>query len=166
MRDVLRFPLADGGEIAIDAVDVVGQEQSGMGRAGLGDSAARAASRAAARASMTYDQALDGVRRAADATMRQFARMATRPSEVEVEFSVRLSADAGAVITSVAAEAQLRVRLMWCPQPVVTNPPDANTTNPGDPDANAPDPRTPEVDARHTDPADPVRARAVDSTVA
>jgi hypothetical protein len=102
MRELLRFPLSDGGEIVVD----VDSQEPGVGRAGrLGD--------AATRASMTYDQALDGVRRAADATLRQFRQMASRPDKVEVEFGVRLTAAAGAVISHTGAEAQLTVRLTW-----------------------------------------------------
>ena len=34
--------------------------------------------------------------------------------EVEVEFSVKLAADAGIVITSVSTEASITVKLKWC----------------------------------------------------
>jgi hypothetical protein len=102
MRDLIRFPLADGGELIVEVDD----QDAGMGRVGrLGD--------AAARASITYDQALDSIRRAADATLRQFRQMATRPDQVEVEFGVRLTAEAGAIMARTGGEAQLTVRLTW-----------------------------------------------------
>jgi hypothetical protein len=102
----MRFPLEDGGEVVVEVDD----DDPGVGRVGrLGD--------AAARVSSTYDQALDGVRRAADATLRQFRQLATRPDQVEVEFGVKLTAEAGAVIAHTGGEAHLTVRLTWSSDP-------------------------------------------------
>jgi hypothetical protein len=102
VRRILRFPLSDGGEVAVEVDD----DTSGVGRAGRVDEAA-------ARAAQTYEQAMATVRRAAEATVRQFRQLATSPDTVELEFGVKLTAAAGAVIARTQADAQLTVRLTW-----------------------------------------------------
>lgn len=102
MRRTLVFPLSDGGEITVEVDD----EVSGVERAGRAVDAVE-------RAAMTYDEAMATVRRAAEATVRQFRRLASRPDMVELGFGVKLTAAAGAVIARTEAEAQLTVRLTW-----------------------------------------------------
>lgn len=102
MPRMLRFSLDGGGDVVIEVDD----DEAGVALASRGDDAAELAS-------MTYAEALTGIRRAADATLRQFRQMTSRPDQVEVEFGVRLTAAAGAVIARTEAEAQLVVRLTW-----------------------------------------------------
>jgi hypothetical protein len=102
VRRVLQFPLSDGGVVTVEVDD----ETGGVGRAGRGSDAVE-------RAAMTYDEAMAAVRRAAEATVRQFRQLVNRPDTVELEFGVKLTAGAGAVIARTEAEAQLTVRLTW-----------------------------------------------------
>jgi Trypsin-co-occurring domain 1 len=102
VRRILRFPLSGGGEVAVEVDD----ETAGIGRAGRVDDAAN-------RAAHTYEQAMAAVRRAAEATVGQFRQLATSPSTVELEFGVKLTAEADAVIARTQAEAHLTVRLTW-----------------------------------------------------
>lgn len=102
MPRMLRFALPDGGDVVIEVAD---------GESGIGP--ASRASDAIELARMTFDEAIAGIRRAADATLRQFRQMASRPDQVEIEFGVRLTAEAGAIIARTEAEAQLTVRLTW-----------------------------------------------------
>ncbi|MGW7256310.1 CU044_2847 family protein [Streptomyces sp. NPDC054834] len=69
----------------------------------------------AAQTARTFESALDGVRAAAQSALRVFRDGALRPDSVELEFGVKLSAEAGAVIAKGAAEGQLVVRLSWTP---------------------------------------------------
>ena len=67
----------------------------------------------AAQATRTFEGALDSVRAAAHSALSVFRDGALRPDSVELEFGVKLSAEAGAIIAKGAAEGQLVVRLGW-----------------------------------------------------
>lgn len=105
MSRVLRFSLPDGDDVTVEVDD----EAVGVARAGR-------AGEAVERATMTYDQAMAAVRRAAEATVRQFRQLSSRPDTVELEFGVKLTAEAGAIIARTEAEAHLTVRLTWAAQ--------------------------------------------------
>jgi hypothetical protein len=60
-----------------------------------------------------FEDALDSVRGAAVSTLRAFRDKALDPDEVSLEFGVKLSAAAGAVIAKAATEGHLVVRLTW-----------------------------------------------------
>lgn len=102
MRRVVCFSLPDGGDVSVEIDDDAG----GVARAGRADGAVE-------RATVTYEEAMSAVRRAADATLGQFRQLASRPDTVELGFGVRLTAKAGAVIAHTEAEAHLTVRLTW-----------------------------------------------------
>lgn len=59
----------------------------------------------------TLQHALIPVRDTARAVLEQLRQAG--PNEVEVEFGVDLSAEAGAVITKTAAAVHLKVRVLW-----------------------------------------------------
>lgn len=103
MRRLLRFSLPDGDEVTVEVDD---HDGAGVGRAGRGGTAVE-------RATVTYGEAMAAVRRAADATLRQFRELASQPDTVELCFGVKLTAEAGAVIARTEAEAHLTVRLTW-----------------------------------------------------
>ncbi|NEB74195.1 hypothetical protein G3I40_02905 [Streptomyces sp. SID14478] len=67
------------------------------------------------RATQTFESALDSVRTAAESALRVLRDGTLAPDGVEIEFGVKLSAEAGAVITKGAAEGHLVVRLSWAP---------------------------------------------------
>ena len=67
------------------------------------------------RAGQTLDEALAGIRTAAESALAVFRDGALRPDGVELEFGVKLSAEAGAVIAKTAVEGHLVVRLSWSP---------------------------------------------------
>jgi hypothetical protein len=64
-----------------------------------------------ARASL--EDALDQVRAFANATLVKLQDLARQPEQVEVEFGIRLNAEAGAVIARTQAEGHLQVTLTW-----------------------------------------------------
>lgn len=45
--------------------------------------------------------------------MANFREMEVRPDEVQVEFGVKLSAQAGAVIAKTGVEGHLKIKLTW-----------------------------------------------------
>ncbi|MFI1438055.1 CU044_2847 family protein [Streptomyces fructofermentans] len=67
------------------------------------------------RATRTFEDSLDGVRAAAASALRVFRDGSLAPDSVEIEFGVKLTAEAGALIAKGAAEAHLVVKLSWSP---------------------------------------------------
>jgi hypothetical protein len=102
---VVEVRLDEGGSVFVDA----GREElavDGMVPAARADGLATAAE-------LSFEQALDRVRPAADALVAKLRALATRPDEVEVTFGLRMSAKAGAVIAVSGAEANFTVALRW-----------------------------------------------------
>jgi hypothetical protein len=102
MTELVQFELADGGVVFAEVND----DEPGIQRAGLSDGFA-------VKATANLEQALDGVRGAANATLGKLRDLAREPDEIEVQFGVRLNATAGAVIAKTDAEGHLQVRLVW-----------------------------------------------------
>ncbi|MFF9581879.1 CU044_2847 family protein [Streptomyces achromogenes] len=101
---LLEFRTEDGALVVVDGVDA----RSGARLVSRGDGPAQAA--------RTFEGALDNVRAAAAAALRVFRDGSLRPDSVEIEFGVRLSAEAGAVIAKGSAEGHLVVKLSWSPE--------------------------------------------------
>ncbi|MEU0332988.1 CU044_2847 family protein [Streptomyces sp. NPDC006193] len=102
MHRLLEFTTEDGAVVVVESPDGA----AGTRLVSRGDGAA-------AQASRTFEGALDGVRAAAHSALRVFRDGALRPDSVELEFGVKLTAEAGAVIAKGTAEGQLVVRLSW-----------------------------------------------------
>jgi len=64
-------------------------------------------------ADKTFEQAFDRLRPAAAAIIEKFGSMDHRPEEIEIEFGVSLSAEAGAIIAKTSGEANFRIALRW-----------------------------------------------------
>ncbi|MEU1006925.1 CU044_2847 family protein [Streptomyces sp. NPDC088810] len=103
MDGLVEFRTEDGALVVVEGVGT----RSGARLVSRGDGPAQAA--------RTFEGALDGVRAAAAAALRVFRDGSLRPDAVEIEFGVRLSAEAGAVIAKGSAEGHLVVKLSWSP---------------------------------------------------
>jgi hypothetical protein len=103
MDGLTEFRTEDGAVVVVEAVD----DESGARPVSRGDGPARAA--------RTFEGALGGVRAAAESALRVFRDGSLRPDSVELEFGVKLSAEAGAVINKGSAEGHLVVKLSWSP---------------------------------------------------
>ncbi|MET9481680.1 CU044_2847 family protein [Streptomyces sp. NPDC006638] len=68
-----------------------------------------------AQAGRTFDEALTGIRAAAESALAVFRDGPLNPDSVELEFGVKLMAEAGAVIAKSSAEGHLTVKLSWAP---------------------------------------------------
>jgi hypothetical protein len=67
----------------------------------------------AVQASVSLQSALEDVRSAANVAIEKLQSLAQEPDEVEIEFGIRLNAQAGAVIAKTEAEGHLKVRITW-----------------------------------------------------
>jgi hypothetical protein len=100
VRSLVRVPLEGGGAILFEAAS----ESAGPVKAGRTGEAVRDLPG-------TVQQALAPVRETARAVLDQLRQAG--PGEVEVEFGVDLSAEAGVVITKSQAAFHLKVRVLW-----------------------------------------------------
>ncbi|MEU6945339.1 CU044_2847 family protein [Streptomyces sp. NPDC046316] len=66
-------------------------------------------------AGRTLDEALHGIRSAAESALNVFREGSLKPDGVELEFGVKLTAEAGAVIARTSVEGHLTVKLSWAP---------------------------------------------------
>lgn len=101
MADLVRIPLDDGGSVLVEDVRPHGQGPVRVSR--VGD--------VIKEASGSIGAVLVPVRQAAAAALEELRK--ARPDEVEVEFGVCFTAEAGAVITKTEAGAHLTVKLVW-----------------------------------------------------
>jgi hypothetical protein len=104
MSELMSFPLdGDGEDTVLVEVDSDGPEISPVSR--TGDVIRSAAT--------SFDGALMQVRKAASKAVASFRDMEVRPDEVQVEFGVKLNAQAGAVIAKTGVDGHLKVKLTW-----------------------------------------------------
>ncbi|WP_225839836.1 CU044_2847 family protein [Streptomyces sp. NK08204] len=128
MNKLVEFETEDGAVVVVETADpATGTRLVARGEGGEGP---------VTQTARTFEGALAGVRSAAQAALRVFRDGALRPDSVELEFGVKLSAEAGAIIAKGAAEGQLVVRLGWSAERAAQPPATAPRT------AAAPDPLT------------------------
>lgn len=102
MSELKRFDL-DGADFVLVEVDTDGPDISPVSRSADVIEAATA----------SFGTALGHVRAAASVALARFREMDTRPDEIALEFGVKLTTEAGAVIAKTAAEGHLKVCLTW-----------------------------------------------------
>lgn len=61
----------------------------------------------------TLSEALDNVRPAAEVIIAKLSNLKTRPDQISVEFGLKLSANAGAVLAAVSIECNYVIKLTW-----------------------------------------------------
>ncbi|MFJ4789713.1 CU044_2847 family protein [Streptomyces sp. NPDC088794] len=105
MDGLVEFKMDDGAVVAVEAME----EERGSRLIG------RRREDGTIQAARTFEGALDGVRSAAESALRVFRDGALQPDGVEIEFGVKLSAEAGAFIAKGTAEGHLVVKLTWSP---------------------------------------------------
>lgn len=113
MDDLVEFTTDDGTRVVMADVE----DTHGSHLISRGDGPSRAVH--------TFEESLAGAHAAARSALRVFRDGSLRPDSVEIEFGVRMSAEAGAVIVKGTAEGHLVVRLAWTPDgPAATTPPE------------------------------------------
>ncbi len=102
MNEMVRFQLDDGGSVLVEVdEDAVGIERVSRGHDGVLEAGRR------------LTEALAGVRDAADASVQTLRVLS--PDGLELEFGVKLTGEAGAIIAKTAAEGHFTVKLSWRP---------------------------------------------------
>jgi hypothetical protein len=105
MKRLVEFPLEQGGSVVVE-IDAppAGPVVRGLGR----DSPSLAE-----RTDKTFEQATASVAPAARSLMKRMRSIEDPPDEIGIIFGVQLSAQSGAFIASVAAEANFTVSMTW-----------------------------------------------------
>ncbi|WP_371655338.1 MULTISPECIES: CU044_2847 family protein [unclassified Streptomyces] len=106
MGALMEFKTDDGAQVVVE----VERHASGAKLVRRGDNSVSEAAR-------TFDSALEGIRAAAESALHVFRDGRLKPDAVELEFGVKLTAEAGAVIAKTAVEGHLLVKLSWSPGP-------------------------------------------------
>ncbi|MGH3688195.1 MAG: CU044_2847 family protein [Pseudonocardiaceae bacterium] len=108
MREVVRFGLAEGSTVLVEIdEDNLGIERVSRGRDGVVEVSHR------------LTEALGSVRDAARESMEVLQTLS--PGRIELEFGVKLTGEAGAIIAKTAAEGHFTVTLTWTPDVGASN---------------------------------------------
>lgn len=105
MRGIVEFQLDQGGSVLIE----VNQSPAGPVMRGLGKDQLAVAQQAG----KTFDEAIAAVTPAARSLTARLRGIDDPPAEIGIEFGVQMSAQAGAFIAAVAAEANFKVSMTW-----------------------------------------------------
>jgi hypothetical protein len=100
--ELVQFTLPDGSSLLVEVDD----QEPGIQRASRVDDLI-------VQAKTSLDGALDQIRAMATLTLTKLQDLPRRPDDLEVEFGVRLNAEAGAVIAKTQAEGHFKVKLAW-----------------------------------------------------
>lgn len=103
MKRLVEFPLEDGNTILVEIDE---PDQGGLVKVSrAGD--------VISKASLTLEKSLEKVRPVAQYVIQQLRKLHDAPSEIQVSFGLKLSAEAGAVLASASTEANYTVTLKW-----------------------------------------------------
>ena len=104
VKRLIEFPLDDGTSVVVE-VDEPEAEGGVVKAARPGE--------VAERATQTFEAALEKIRPAAAAIIAKLRDLGDPPDEIGVEFGIKLTAKAGAVLASAGVEANYQVTLTW-----------------------------------------------------
>jgi hypothetical protein len=104
MKRVIEFPMENGEMLLVEVEDVGGSSSTLRGLP---------SPNVIERARVTYEQAIDNIRPAAESIIIRMRELAEPPDVIDLEFGIKLSADIGAFLASTSAEAQFTLKLTW-----------------------------------------------------
>ncbi|MGW4324989.1 CU044_2847 family protein [Nocardia sp. NPDC004573] len=102
MSELLRFPTGADGMVVVEA----DPSDTGVQRVGRGG---------VVEVKRRFEDALADIQHAAAAALAVFRDGELKPDGVELEFGIKLNAEAGAVIAKTSLEGHLTVKLSWNP---------------------------------------------------
>lgn len=103
MKRLVEFPLQDGGSILVEVEE---PEKEGIVRAGRGNEVVQ-------KIQYTFEEALSSIKPAAETIIDNLRNLRLAPDEINVEFGLKLSAEAGAFFASASTEANFAITLSW-----------------------------------------------------
>jgi hypothetical protein len=106
MKRLVEFATEEGGTILVEVDDDLRMGSGPTLRGG-------AASAMIEKARVSYEEALDKIKGAAETIITKMRALPDSPDEISVDFGIKLSADIGAILASTSAEAQFTLHLTW-----------------------------------------------------
>ncbi len=104
MKRLIEFPLEGGGSIVVEVEEPEGLGTVPVSRKGAG---------VPERAQKSFEEALEGIRPAAQVLIAKLRGLHDPPDEIEVEFGLKMNAEAGAIVAAAGVEANYKVKLTW-----------------------------------------------------
>jgi len=105
MKQILPFVLEDGCTVLVEVEEA--QSRGGLVPAG------RRPAEVAAEVKQSFEDALDGVKKLGASIITRLRAMEDSPDEIEVEFGLKMTAEAGVVVAAAGVEANYKVTLTW-----------------------------------------------------
>ena len=103
MKRVVAFPLDAGGAVLIEVDDESNSATARSLRSG----------ELSEKIVSNFEGTLEAIKHAAVSVASNFRNLADAPAELEVQFGIKLSGQAGAFIASASTEAQFQVKIVW-----------------------------------------------------
>ena len=103
-KQLAEYSLEDGTTFLVEVDE---RETSGIERASL------RSGRKIFEAQQSFEEVLDKIKPVASTISSKFHNLKTPADEVEVKFGLKLTAEAGAIFTSVGGEANYEITLKW-----------------------------------------------------
>ena len=100
---VIELPLETGGSVLFEVEDLTTARKTMRG----------GGSENVKQVTTTFESVIGKLKPVVETVARELGSLAKAPDLVEVEFAVKLSADAGVIIASAGSEASLRVKVGW-----------------------------------------------------
>ena len=104
MKHIVEFPMENGEVLLVEVDDPMASGTTLRGGHGTD---------MVERAQLTYEQAVDKIRPAAESIVERMRHIAEPPDVISVEFGIKLNANIGAILASTSAEAQFTLTLTW-----------------------------------------------------
>ncbi len=110
MKKIVEFPMEGTDQKIFVEVDVNEDDMQGI-------IPAAQPGEVIGRAKKTFEEAIENIKPAAATIIQKIRSLHDAPDEVEVQFGLKLSADAGAFIASTGIEANYAITLKWKKDP-------------------------------------------------
>ncbi len=107
MKRLLEYPLKDGSLVLVEVEEPERPSTAAIRGVQL------SSHEVVERATQTFEDALEKVKPAAGAIIAKLKELKSPPDQIGLEFGIKFSAKAGAVIASADAEANFKVTLSW-----------------------------------------------------
>lgn len=105
MTELVEYTLADGHKVVIEVDEPEGTEGLARATRKRGDNVIEASQR--------FEDAMDVVRPTTEVIHQKLQSFAQAPDEITVEFGLKLTLQAGAVIASASTEGNFTVSVLW-----------------------------------------------------
>ena len=103
VKRMIEFPMEDGTTLVVEVEEPIPEGVVRAARPG----------EIAERAGQTFEAALEKVKPMAATVVSRLRELAQSPDEIHVEFGIKLSASAGAVLASAGVEGNYKVTVVW-----------------------------------------------------